>query len=514
MLAARISLAIAISSAMLLATGAAAAPVERFIEIGIHPGDPEVMVLRYENGGGGLLYSNDAGRTFRLLCTSAIDPSMRNAGTILLTGDGRVLMGLFEGMWQDDGRGCGWSVVPALDGRWVTDVAAHPTDLMTTFTITSSSTSDTMSGILQRDANGQWSDVGKRENLLITRLAVASTPKGLRFYQSIIRGQTMPADGGRPQPIYMIRVSDDAGESWQEHSFDAPPDGTVRLEAVDPTNAERIVVVIDRSSDSDSVMVSADRGQTFSEYLVVSDFSSIAFAPDGRVWIGEPSSISTPDASRGLWFAESLESPAAKIADYGVECLSYQPATETLYVCQAFGFGTADATSGAFTELFKFSQLKDFVSCEGVDMPATCQVQLCKDYCGAGHFAQAPLCCAYNDPLCGPSVAESEGTGTRAQCGGVGTDAGVVDGGLALSGAGGGSGNAGSSSSAGAVGAPGVPEPDSGAKAPLPSSGGDGDACGCRTPGRGRTFRWHVALAGLALTIGVSRRRAPKLLRT
>jgi hypothetical protein len=414
-------------------------------------------------------------------------------------------MGVFEGMWQDDGDGCAWSTVPAFDGRWVTDITAHPTDPMIAFAITSNGGPEAMNGLVRRDASGQWSDLGTRENLIISRLAIASTPEGLRFYQSVLRGQTMPDDGGIPQPIYEIRVSDDEGASWEAYPFEGAGNASLRLEAVDPSDPDRIVVTIDRGDAPDSVLVSSDRGQTFEDLLMVTDLGGIALAPDGRIWIGEATSISNSEASKGLWFAPSLDAAPTKLADYGVECLGYQPANETLYVCQGFSFGTADE-SGAFTQIFRLTETKDFVACEGVDMAATCQAQLCRDYCAAGHFSQAPLCCAYDDPQCGPSVAESEGTGSRAMCegtvGGGSPDAGLAGSGGAGGSVSGGAGSAGSTPDAGTTpAAAGTTGPKGGS-----SGGGDGGGCGVLT--RSKHASSHLALGvGIVLAAALRHRR-------
>ena len=66
-----------------------------------------------------------------------------------------------------------------------------------------------------------------------------------------------------------------------------------------------------------------------------------------------------------------------------------------------------DTTDGTFAPLLDFRSAPGFYSCDGVDMAQTCEPQLCIAYCGAGHYAQAPLCCAYDLPTCGPAIAES-----------------------------------------------------------------------------------------------------------
>jgi hypothetical protein len=51
----------------------------------------------------------------------------------------------------------------------------------------------------------------------------------------------------------------------------------------------------------------------------------------------------------------------------------------------------------------RFDDIAEFVSCPGEDLALGCQQQLCKNWCGPLHFAEAPLCDAYDDesPLCG-----------------------------------------------------------------------------------------------------------------
>lgn len=500
----RVVFALTLGLIGLFAGRASAGPVERLVQLAVHPTNPKAMVLRYENGRGGLLYSDDAGRSFRMLCTAAIDPAMQGAGTTAIAGDGRVLMGLFDGMWQDDGHGCDWRRLPAFQGRWLTDIVADPADPMVTFAITSNSGPGAANGISRRDASGQWSDLGSREDLFISSLLVANSADGTRFYESGWRNGPMPADGGAAEQALLVRASTDRGMTWRESAYKVSENnGPPRLEAVDPRNADRIVASVERNGAPDSVIVSQDRGASFVEYLKVSELGGIAFAPDGRLWIGESASTSNADASKGLWFASSLDSAPTKIADYGVECLRYQPESETLYACQAFSFGTADPSTGAFEQRFKFTTMKDFVTCGGIDMPATCKDQLCREYCGPGHFAQAGVCCAYDEPLCGPSVAESEGTGSRAMCS-SGTSDGGVAGHSAAAGVGGGrvevGGAPGSASAAGKASA----EP---AAPPVGGKSKQDSGCGCSTIGGERSNLWLGGSAMLSLAAGAFMRR-------
>lgn len=78
-----------------------------------------------------------------------------------------------------------------------------------------------------------------------------------------------------------------------------------------------------------------------------------------------------------------------------------------MYACQHFWLGEVDKSSGAYTTQLSFSKVEDFVRCEGA--AEVCKTQLCKDYCGPGHFAAAPVCAAYDEPECGKPVAVRDG---------------------------------------------------------------------------------------------------------
>jgi hypothetical protein len=422
---------------LLVASIAHATPVERMADIAVHPSNPDVMVVRYLNGGTGLLYTTDGGNNFRLLCASAIS-SDKQTGPIAITNDGPLLMGEFNGLWIDDGKGCGWSKAAPLAGRWITDLAVDPADETRTIAVTGNGDPGSQNGISRRDAAGDWTEVGSRAPVTITRVRITKAGNALRIYESAIRIQTS-GDAGALETTYLIRVSDDEGQTWKEHDV-AVTNGSFRLEAIDPSDPDRIVgsfsptggSVMPGTADDPSMsnveqlLVSRDQGATFSPYGEITELGALVMAPDGRIWVGEPQSLSMPDASHGLWFAENLGAPLTKVADYGVECLAYLPQRASLVGCQAHTFGKIDPKTGAFTELFHLRDIQEFVACDGDDVAGKCQGQLCAAYCGAGHFAQALLCCTYEtSTACGPSIAEIEGTGSRSMCLGGAADSGM-----------------------------------------------------------------------------------------
>jgi hypothetical protein len=297
----RLMLMLALASmglAFIAPSSGMAGPVEELVQLAVNPADPAMMVLRYEYAGDGLIYSKDGGRTFSFVCGSAVnDPSsddgpLTKLGPIGVGGDGKVLVGVFGGVWRDDGKGCSWTREADLIDRWVTDIVPHPSDPAVAFLITSNG-GEVENGVVRRNADGTFTELGTKKAMLISRLRVARLAGGgLRFYQSVVLGQiAVSEDGGvmTTKPNYAIRVSDDEGATWTEHELGVL-DGAMRLEAIDPTNPDRIVVSISRDRDSttntplpDSLMVSSDQGESFEEWTTITKMGGIAFGADGQV---------------------------------------------------------------------------------------------------------------------------------------------------------------------------------------------------------------------------------------
>jgi MYXO-CTERM domain-containing protein len=508
-------LVVVVVVALQSAPKAEAGPVEQMSQVVLHPSDANVMAVRYTYGGDGILRTSDGGKSWQLVCDAMLfDPIQTHSGPLAMSGDGHTVMGVFDGLWQDDGHGCGWTSDPTYKGEWIGDVASHPTDPNVIFAVTSTASpmgQHKLNGVIRRDASGAWSDVGTKVEMLFTRLHVVSNASGLRFYAGAIKGQVTTGDAGATRPNYVVRVSDDEGNNWEEFVV-GPTDGTFRLQGVDPKNADRIVATINRTpqdneaagASDDSVLVSVDRGAHFTEYMKVTEIGGVAFAPDGRIWIGDLGSTSDLTAKKGLWFAKDLDSAATKLtmADYPVQCLGYQKANDTLYACQHFWFGSVKQDSGEFSSIIKFTEVKDFVTCAGTDSAATCQMQLCGAWCGFGHFAQSPVCGAYTTPMCGPQVARAEGYDASVTA--------TSDAGTAKADAGAGSGAAGKTGNQGTGGGGAMSHAtDAGsskADAGQAKSGGK-SGCSCSAADMSRMPRSLGLLAGVVFFGFVVRRR-------
>jgi hypothetical protein len=132
----------------------------------------------------------------------------------------------------------------------------------------------------------------------------------------------------------------------------------------------------------------------------------VAVAPDGRLWIGDAGGDTEYSQPGGLYLLDTFAAPARQLARWPVRCLGYRALDGVLLGCTRSEFGQVQPDTGAFTALSAFQTVDAFVRCAGEDLASACQRQLCDNWCGVLHYAQAPLCDAYHEvsPVCGPAA--------------------------------------------------------------------------------------------------------------
>lgn len=406
---ARLGAALCAGAAVAAAFPARAAPPEVFSEIALHPTDPDRIALAYVQGGQGLLFSSDGGHSFALRCGAAVSSSFtKSRAPLWLTSDGEALLGTFEGLVRGSAEGCGFGTDSELSGLQLADFARDPRDAAVTFAVTANARDGRATGLVRLGGGGAFtplgaSDAGSEQEppVSMNRLGIAPLPDGgLRFYASALRAD--PAGDYHP----IIRHSDDEGASWV--SFDVPgaDDARVLLIGVDPTDPERIAIALSRESGNDSVLVSADAGQSFEPRLEIFELGASSVAPDGRLWVGDAGGEAEYSQPGGLYLFDDFAAPARKLATFPVRCLAHRAEPEQLFACQRSAFGRVDPATGSFARLSSFDEVGGFVACEGEALAPVCKPQLCDNWCGALHYANAPLCDAYSEvnPLCGPAA--------------------------------------------------------------------------------------------------------------
>jgi hypothetical protein len=93
----------------LMASHAHAGPVEQLVDVVFGPGDSNVMVARYDQGGGGLVLSADGGSTWKLLCDSLfLEPDASVKGAPVVLANGTLLVANSRGLSSGDLQGCNW----------------------------------------------------------------------------------------------------------------------------------------------------------------------------------------------------------------------------------------------------------------------------------------------------------------------------------------------------------------------------------------------------------------------
>jgi hypothetical protein len=505
-----------------LVTGHAhAGPIEVFTGISVQPGNPDAYALNYLWGGSGLFITTDAGKNFGLICTSAMDPALdRSPAQEYITSANAMYVGNTDGLWRGGVNGCGWKAVPELKAHWIAALALDPLDPQITYLSTAGGAGS--NSVWRNDGKSEtWAPFGTQSDKLFNTLHVVKHGTGRRFYTT----EVLLGDEAR----YFTSASDDDGKTWTENELTPidqfgtkDPYAEMRIVAVDPSNVDHIVAVIDRKLDRaenmtvDDIIYSLDQGKNWALIGHVTTLTAITFKPDGTLLYGD-NDQSTP----GLYIVDKLGAAPRKLSmDWKVGCLQYDSAKDVVYACHDWQFGTVDLESGAFTTSLDMRKATTFLDCPGeAPIADQCSAQLNAAYCGLGHYPQAPVCSAYDRPWYDPALVSDEpsacgcamsagagggGSGAGgAGSGGMSSAAGSGDAGSMAAGEGGASGAdaAGNAGSAGAKPAAG----SGGANAPKRSSGCGVTGAVSGSPGAGAL--WGIVIfAGLAR----SRRRAQR----
>ncbi|HEX5659848.1 MAG TPA: hypothetical protein VFX59_21785 [Polyangiales bacterium] len=235
-------------AALLLATPVrASGPVERMVQVLVQPNDGAHLVVRWGIASEGFLISRDGGNSFAALCSQAIAPNEKlrslsgqkvpTAAATLIDATGKLLVGQLNGLWTDDGTGCGWS--RQLDPDWVNALRLTASgDVLALVTVRAGEGSaiTARAELRRRDAAGGWTRVGPlRPEQPMQRVYGAELVAGpTRLYASA----AVAVGSLDVRETFRVFASDDGGVSWRENPElpRAQQDGFVLL-AVDPLDA-------------------------------------------------------------------------------------------------------------------------------------------------------------------------------------------------------------------------------------------------------------------------------------
>lgn len=373
-----------------------AGPVEQLNGISIDRTNAKNLIVPFAFGGNGLFVSQDGGTTLEWLCAAAVTRSANSSNSIAFSvNNGRIHVGLFEGLMRGDADGCKFQWVPELDKNYIRAIASDPIDAKRTYVVTSNATAD--NGLHLDDGGGTFAPYGKALPGFIESLIVAKRGEGRRFYLTAAINDAMTN-----QVKYSVRVSDDEGMTWTDEVVDLQaidPGVTESTEisviAVDPDNPDHVFGNLWRRRGADTLIMSTQKGQAGSWKIIAkpTEFGGIAFTPDGKLYFGDSDSN-----TRGLYVIEAAGAePKPLNSCLRISCLGYDEANQRLLGCgNNFLFGTIDRANGKLKPLLDLRCAEHALAC--ADKPEI--QQLCQppgvEYCKLDHWLLAPLCTVYD----------------------------------------------------------------------------------------------------------------------
>jgi uncharacterized protein (TIGR03382 family) len=252
----------------------------------------------------GVLVSRDAGASFTWLCEQAMGFSGTWDPPIAATRDGRLWMGLPDGL-SSTRDGCDVVRAPELAGEIVVDLATEP-DGERVVVVTS--TPGKPAFVWRRpSAKAPFARLGAGVTGVSfdTVDVAAGNPK--RLYAT-----AAPVGGGRRAHLFR---SDDGGATLTELDVHLERDGRLFLSAIDPKDPDRIFVRHTNELGTD-LLLSKDGGKTFTSVLrtKTSMFGFAATADGASLFAG------AGDADEGVFRSK----------DRGV---TWEPASKTSVLC-------------------------------------------------------------------------------------------------------------------------------------------------------------------------------------
>lgn len=287
----------------------------------VDPSDAKHVVVRTTYG---MIQTFDSGTSWKWVCEQSVGYGGAFDPAIAVSGTGREIVGLFDGLTTSADRGCSYQPASEafLQKQFLIDFVVQPTDPKHVVGMTSTGSSSGFHVVLaeSKDGGATWSQLGDALPLDFNSETLEIAPsRPERLYLSGVSGE--PRAG-------VIFKSDDAGKTWIRSSFDLKGGLAPYLAAVDPKDPQIVYVRLDGDStmgQGDSLWRSADGGATWTQIgQTKGEMLGFALSPDGsKVAFGGPSD--------GVWLTSTTSSSPAKTSAIGARCLTW--AAAGLYAC-------------------------------------------------------------------------------------------------------------------------------------------------------------------------------------
>jgi len=307
----------------------------------------------------GTLVSSDRGARWSWICEQAIGYVGDPAITVLA--NGAILHAFLSNVTVSTPEACSFTPLPFLaEGRNAVDVTLDPVDPSHAWVLASG-----LNGALQA-------------SLLEVSPSTATPLAGAGAFVP----STIEVSRSRPERIYVVGfnasflatllVSDDRGQTWSSRpimpaAYAALP---MYLSAVDPNDPDTVYIRVDDGT-SDHVLVSHDAGQSFTDvFTLEGEMLGFALSPDGsRLAVGGPGA--------GLWLANTADfafAPAAAIES--LRCLTWT--SDRIYACaqeslDGWTVGVSTDSAQTFEPLWHVQDLAPLVCEASTAVGSTCE---------------------------------------------------------------------------------------------------------------------------------------------
>ena len=333
-------------------------------QIAVDPGNPRHIVARTTFG---LLQTFDAGAHWTWICEQAISPAGFEDPELVVRADGRLLLGLPDGVAVGDSSGCGWTRAAPLAGQNAIDLVQNAGTPAIAYAAAAVTVSGAFAAQISVSHDGvSWTATAppRADTYPLTIESAPSRPQ--RLY---LGAENADLDAG------FVDVSDDGGVTWTRNPSPGGVDG-VYVSGVDPNDADRVYLRSDFPGGA--LFVSDDAARTWSMVAAgPGPLTGFALAPDGgQVAIGGSDGVQLlsrlpNDAGGGYAVVGRSAVP--------VGCLTWTPAG--LYVCgddRTAGFTIGLSTDGGatFRPLLRLAQLAP-AACPGDSAAGPCAAAWC-----------------------------------------------------------------------------------------------------------------------------------------
>ena len=369
-------------------------------QIAVDPGDARHIVARTTFG---LLQTFDGGAHWTWVCEQAVSAAGFEDPELIVRADGRLLLGLPDGVAVGESNGCGWTRAAPLAGQNVIDLVQNAGTSALAYAAAAVTVSGAFAAQISASHDGlSWTATApaRADTYPLTIESAPSRPQ--RLY---LGAENADLDAG------FVDVSDDGGVSWTRNPSPAGVDG-VYVSGVDPNDPDRVYLRSDFPGGS--LFVSDDAARTWSMVTVgPGPLTGFALSPDGgQVAIGGGDGVQllsplSGDAGGGYAVVGRSAVP--------VGCLTWTAAG--LYACgddRTAGFTIGLSTDGAatFRPLLRLAQLAA-AACPGDSAAGPCAAAWCATAASIGAACAAD---AGTDARVDAAVVPARGAGSGCAC--------------------------------------------------------------------------------------------------